>query len=319
MLNNFTCIVLYFLSNLCYHIIYSDKYIGENAGAVFEVWALRMIKYSLMLSAIILITSLFGGLVVMCIVWLVCGMRMNAASAFIIYRYSAAIFIAVLGVYHILKIIITEAVCIKIRRIMSEQGVTPELLLILKKRVDRSKTPYLKAANSITLASYLIMGEYFDECYKILREIKFENLSDVYQEEYFNVYVYANLMQGNVYAAEDIYKNSQSYFERAKLREQNSPVLHTLGTLEYAKGNYALAEELLMQAKKAAFSKQNKCECNLYLGLCYLKTDRIKLAKAAACEASKQTCTIYQRRNLEKLMKLVECAYRQDFLSVSND
>ena len=116
-------------------------------------------------------------------------------------------------------------------------------------------------------------------------------------------------MQGNIDGADEVLKNAKANFERARLREYNMPVLHTLGVYEYAKGNFAQAETLLMQAKNNAPTKQAMADCCLYLGLCYLKTGRKEYAKAAAEEAAGQVRTVYQKENLKKLMKLVEKAY----------
>lgn len=270
---------------------------------------MRNIKNSLTLLFFVVGLSMLTGLAAMCLKWLFCGMNLQMGEAVSVYRYWSLLSAIIISSVLIIVLIYTEALNSKVRRIMSEQGVTPQLLALLKKRADTAKKASVKNHRKLILASYLTDGGYFPQCFDILREIRPETLSKRSCEEYFNIWVYAKLMEGDITAAEAIYNKYRPVFDRARLRDGNMPVLHTIGVLEYAKGNYTQAETILVQAKNSASSKQGKCECNLYLGLCYLKTGRPQYAKAAAAEAAKQASTFYQRENLVKLMKLTEKAY----------
>lgn len=269
---------------------------------------MKSIKNAFALLLFVVGVSMLCGLSAMCVKWLICGMNLKPNAAADTLRYWSLLSAMILSTALIVVLIYKEVLNSKVRRIMSQQGVTPELLLMLKKRVDNAKRADIKSYRMLILASYLTEGGYYSECFDLLREIRPENLSKQVCEEYFNIWVYSKLMQGDITAADAIYNKYKAYFDRARMRDGNMPVLHTLGVLQYAKGDYTQAESFLVQAKNAAASKQSACECNLYLGLCYLKTGRAHYAKAAAAEAAKQAVTVYQRENLAKLVKLTEKA-----------
>ncbi len=253
--------------------------------------------------------SLLAGLASVYVSSLILGSNASSDTVSLIYKLTASAVALIFLVVYSVRLGRAVSHNNRIHSIMAEEGVTPELLSMLKNQADKAKDSATSGMANLMLASYLVEGGYFRQCFEILEKIDREALPARYQEEYFNVYVYANLMMGDIETADGIYKANKSYFERAMLRESNMPVLHTLGVLEYAKGNYIKAENLLMQAKNNSQTKQGRCECNLYLGLCYLKTDRADYARLAVIEASKQASTVYQRRDLEKLKKLVENAY----------
>lgn len=194
----------------------------------------------------------------------------------------------------------------RIRRIMYEQGVTPELLGIMFRRVGKAKTPSQKAECQLDLASYLSEGCCYERSFEVLGEIDLRELSESSKEEYFNIYVYTNLMAGDVSAARKIYEKARYFFDRARMKNSAMPVLHTLGALEYAEGDYVRAENYFTQALAYAVGKASRCDCEMFLALCYMKTGRLGYAVKAAKNAARDASTVYQRRNIEGLRSQLE-------------
>ncbi|MBR1393707.1 MAG: hypothetical protein IJ561_07735 [Ruminococcus sp.] len=194
-------------------------------------------------------------------------------------------------------------------RVISEKGVTPELLSFARRRIDKARSDEDKAREQLVLASYLAEGGFYDRCFEVLREINLTDLSDESQEEYFNIYVYINLMVGDTAAARGIYDGAKMFFDRARLRAGCMPVLHTLGVLEYAEGDYLKAENYLVQACAVSKNKGSVCECEMFLALCYMKTGRARQAIAAAKAAAGHAMTVYQRRKIEGLRAQLEKEY----------
>lgn len=192
--------------------------------------------------------------------------------------------------------------------ILLDDGVTPQLLWYITRRVKKAKTPVRKASEQLTLASFLSEGGYFDRCFETLREIDFSSLNEGCREEYFNIYVYSNLMAGDVAAAERIFEVSKPYFDRAQEKSYSMPVLHTMGVLEYAKQNYVTAENYFIQALSASRGSFSLCECQIYLSLCYINMGKLGHAAYYARCARSNISTFYQRRTLENVRMQIEQA-----------
>lgn len=195
-----------------------------------------------------------------------------------------------------------------IGNILKDEGVTPELLKRVLNRVKKAKGPVRKATEQLTLASFLSEGGYYDRCFEVLREIEFGALPEDCREEYFNIYVYSNLMSGDTAAAERIFITAKPYFERAELRAYSMPVLHTMGVLEYKKGCYPVAENYFLRALNASSGSFSKCECQIYLSLCYLKLGDLERAADSAKSARSNISTIYQKHTLENVRMQLEQA-----------
>lgn len=270
---------------------------------------LKKLKNFAMAFLMMSVFSMFTGLVVMCAMWLISGMKMPFSSALNVYRSCTTACMMASIAYVIVRTCVKCSEIKTMSRILLYEGVTPQLLSVLRSRADKASSPAAKGAAQLDLAAYLVEGEFYEQAFQVLSSVDFTKLTHIVQEEYYNIYVYANLMMGDIDAAERIYSEASRYFERARLRRNNSPVLHTIAVLQYARGNYVQAETLLIQAKNSAASKSSLCCCDLYLGLCYLKTGRPEYAKRAAIAASKNISTVYQKSDLEKLMRLVEKEY----------
>lgn len=197
----------------------------------------------------------------------------------------------------------------KAAREINENGVTPSVLNYASRRAGKARSPESKARAQLVLASYLSEGGYYDRCFEVLREITLTDLSDEAQEEYFNIYVYTNLMVGDIPAARGILDSARMFFDRARLRSGCMPVLHTMGVMEYAEGDYLQAENYLIQARAVSRNKSSLCECEMFLSLCYMKTGRARQAIACAKLAAEHAVTVYQRRKVEGLRAQLEKEY----------
>ena len=227
-------------------------------------------------------------------------------------KYGSLIMIAIMTVFLIIPIV----QLIKLRkkntravRILTEEGVTPELLRIVQESIRDSESEEETAASKLTMASILSEGGFYDRCFETLAEVDFHSLSQAGQEEYFNIYVYTNLMLGDTAAARAIYDRTSMFFDRARMRRRSMAVLHTLGVLSYAEGDIAEAENYFMQARAASKDKASLCDCEMFLSLCYMKEGRAPQAASAARAAASHAVTFYQKRNVEGLRAKLEAAY----------
>ena len=253
-----------------------------------------------------MITAFWFSALLTAAVWLISGRTFLILDCIRFGAVTALIFIGARLAVRIFFHIRLRTEDRRIRRIMYEQGVTPELLGIMLRRVTKAKTPALKAEAQLDLASYLSEGCCFERSFEILGQIDPRELSESSKEEYFNIYVYTNLMAGDIKAARDIYDSAKYYFDRARLRNSAMPVLHTLGALEYAGGDYVRAENYFTQALAYAVGKAARCDCEMFLSLCYLKTGRLQYAVSAARSAAADASTVYQRRSIEGLRAQIE-------------
>ena len=238
--------------------------------------------------------------------WLISGRAFVLPEMIRFGAVAAVVFIAVRLLVRLVFFIRRISNDRRMRKIMFEHGVTPELLSIMKRRVDSSKTPEQKAENQLILASYLSEGCCYERAFEVLAEIDPRRLSFPSREEHFNIYVYTNLMAGDIKAAREIYNASRYFFDYARMRSSAMPVLHTMGALEYAEGNYIKAENFFTQALAYAVGKAAKCDCEMFLALCYMKTGRLNYAVNAAKTAAGDAQTVYQRRSIEGLRAQLE-------------
>lgn len=199
----------------------------------------------------------------------------------------------------------TRSVYVSFRKAIAKDGVTLGLLGDIKRWSERPRDAAERADRELLLAEVLSDGCLYRQAFSTLSRIDLSVLSEEAKEEYYNVYVYTNLMMGDVEAAETIYNAAGRYFDRARLRRRPMPVLHTLGVLSYAKGDLIQAENYLKQALSCSSSKQARCDCNIYLSLCYLKAGRPDLAVDLAAEAAGQAQTVRQKHELIELKRRI--------------
>ena len=219
------------------------------------------------------------------------------------------VIVGIWAVLLIIRITVRGANNRRIERIVNEQGVTPEVIALLAARVRRSRDRSVKAHARLALASCLSEGGCYDRCFEELREIDLAYLTGRAAEEYFNIYVYTNLMIGDVRAALSIYEGADVYFERALSRRSPAAVMHTLGVLSMAKGDLTSAETILLSARSMAADSAAMCDCDMFLSLCYMELGKPQLAVGAARTAAAEAVSLNQKRSVEGLRRRLEQRY----------
>ena len=165
---------------------------------------------------------------------------------------------------------------------------------------------------SLTLASELADAERYEEAEKVLYELadSAANLGKAAGVDYANACIYIFLIQGKTELAEIAVAGAgQALYDTAQKKSNGGAINHTLGVLEYAKGNLSRAESLLVHAKAQASSVYSKNACDMYLALIYLKTDRREYAKKAVSGMLGNISNPRQASDVKRLMALVEQAY----------
>lgn len=254
--------------------------------------------------------ALAGGYIIMCLYWLFTGCKYGAMVCLDFFlKTSCLIFIAG-GAANIISASLSIAKIRRLDRLYEKLGASDSYYEQLRMTLSGRKG--ISDEGLLSLASAYLSGERYEECYRTLEEISFEKLTAAGQSNYFNILLYGKLMEGDVRTANGIYRSSRHYFDRALTMKRHGHILHTLGVLEYANGRYARAEGYFNSAKgESGGDISLRCDCDLYLGLCYLKTDRKEYARQAAICAAGETDDPRQEINLKKLMRLVENAYKE--------
>ncbi|MGN0594921.1 MAG: tetratricopeptide repeat protein, partial [Hominimerdicola sp.] len=247
------------------------------------------------------------GFCIMCVYWLCTGMKYNlfgCLRAFIPAFAAVFAFLITATVYYAVYSSKKRKELISFKE---KNGFCDEYYKKVKQYLGTKGK--LSASKLLYLASAYAEGERYEECADTLKRIRFSHLNSSQQNEYFNIMLYNSLLKGDIEASEKIYISSMHYFERAMLGKNSAHIKHTLGLFYYAKGELAKAENYFINAKATTKNKSLAGDCDLYLGLCYLKTNRREYAKQCAVEASKEITEYSQKINLRKLMILVEKAY----------
>lgn len=157
-------------------------------------------------------------------------------------------------------------------------------------------------------ASAMLSCSAFEKCCAELDAIDFSALTPTEEEEYFNMLIYCLLVQGERRRAVETYLLCGHYFKRALARGGTQHIRHTVAMVYYAVGEYDKAERLLIEARMVS-DKELRCDCDLYLALCFLRTGRLEAAKNAVISASAGATTSRQQQELEHLKKAVKSAF----------
>ncbi|MBR6102026.1 MAG: hypothetical protein IKP95_06350 [Ruminococcus sp.] len=256
-----------------------------------------------------IVISFWGSVLFVVVFWMITGRALVLSECI---QYGCAALLVLLSFFLLLSVISL----IRLRRknilasrTLREQGVTPWLIGFLWESIDSAVSDGDRASAQLVMASVLSEGGFYDRCFEILAGINFHDLSQAGQEEYFNIYVYTNLMLGDAAAARQIYDRTSMYFDRARMRRHPMAVLHTLGVLSYAEGDISGAENYFMQARAASRDKASLCECEMFLSLCYMKLNKPANAAQAARAAASHAVSVYQMRYVEGLREKLEAAY----------
>lgn len=254
--------------------------------------------------------ALAGGYIIMCLYWLFTGCKYGAPICLDFFLKASCLLFLVGGAANIISASLSIAKIRRLDRLYEKLGTSDSYYEQLTKTLSGRKG--ISDEGLLSLASAYLSGERYEECYGTLEKISFDKLSAAGQSNYFNILLYGKLMEGDVKAANEIYRSSRHYFDRSLTMRRHGHILHTLGVLEYANGRYAKAEGYFNTAKgESGRDVSLLCDCDLYLGLCYLKTGRTEYARQAAIRAAGETDDCRQEENLKKLMKLVENAYKE--------
>lgn len=197
----------------------------------------------------------------------------------------------------------------KLEKTLCEKGYCDEYYEALRKRCEKR----FGAGNfqgRISLAAALCDGERYDEAIAEMKAVDISGASEEMLAEYYNAYLYILLMAQDMESCEIAAAAGEEYLQKfSEKKSFGGEILHTLGVLEYARGNYGEAEKLLMKAKKGAKLRYTENACNMYLALVFLKTDRKEQAKKLTLETISYVTNPRQKEDLKKLMRLVEKAY----------
>ncbi len=248
--------------------------------------------------------SFVGGYGIMCLCWIVTGMKYNALVCCKIYLIAYFLLLAVLVTCSVVISVQQKNKVDDINRHLSQFGYDDEYYRLLENYIGEPDTP----AKMMIYASCLIEGGRYAQSRRAVEKIDFSSLPAKEQDEYFNICLYSAVMEGNKTLANEIYSKGRLYFERAVTRRRCGGVQHTLGMLCLLNGNYENAEELFL----AAFDRKDPaicCECCLSLGQCFIETGKKDDAKQMCYDAAKNTQTYSQACRLKQLMMKVEAAY----------
>lgn len=192
---------------------------------------------------------------------------------------------------------------------LDSQGYSDEYFSMLKKYVDKSSEKN-KAMAMISLAGELSDAGKSKEAISVLKQISLVGATDEVIADYYNAYIYILIMGGDLENAEIAYGAGRKFLDMYKDKKSNgAAILHTLGVLEYARGNLPKAENLFILAKARSKHQDVENTCNMFLALIYLKTGRLIYAKKITADTIPNIKNPRQKQDIIKLMKLVESAY----------
>lgn len=258
--------------------------------------------------ALILAAGLSLSYMVMCVFWLVTGCKFGARVCVGVFAKAALPCVMLVCLAEAVWLIISVRKIKNLERFYDEQGASDEYFARLEKYLTRKSDE--AQSGLLKLAGAYAANDRLEDCFSTLERMDISQLSAIEQGDYFNMLVFGKLMAGEFQQAQTIYDMSRHYFHRALKQRKCGYILHTLGVLEYARGEYGRAETYFQRAYVChGAGEMLKCECDLYLGLCELRFGRKELAKAHCECAAGEVSDEKQQAELEKLMALVERAY----------
>lgn len=258
--------------------------------------------------AIILAAGLSLSYMVMCVFWLITGCKFGAQVCVGVFANAALPCVMLVCLAEAVWLTISVRRIKRLERLYDKQGPSDEYFAKLEEYLTRKESQ--AQSGLLKLAGAYAANDRLEDCFETLERMDISQLTAAEQGDYFNMLVYGKLMAGEYAQAEEIYRRSRHYFHRALKSKRCGHILHTLGVLEFSKGEYTKAETYFQRAyRQHGAGDSLKCECDLYMALCALKMGQIDAAKAFAERAAGEVCDEKQQAELEKLMKLVEQAY----------
>lgn len=197
----------------------------------------------------------------------------------------------------------------RLAKILREEGYSDNyynaIIKMIKFGLRRRRTDDL-----LFLAGELSDGGRFADSLTVMNSIDLGKVTERQLAEYYNCYLYILLVNGEQQLAEKVYSVCRKLLIRyCEDKFECAAVLHTLGTLEYSRGEYFRAENLFLRARDESTDIEQVNICNMYLALIFLKTDRKEIAKKLVLRTIPELTELHQKREMLNLMKMVELAY----------
>lgn len=253
--------------------------------------------------------SLYAAFLATVVGWLIIGGAEDITALVKIFSVTfAAAFVIIIASAAVISLV-TRKKGKKLDKMLCEKGYCDEYYEALRKRCEK-RFGEGNFQGRISLAAALCDGERYGEAIEEMKAVDISGASGEMLAEYYNAYLYILLMAQDMESAETAAAAGGEYLQKfSEKKSFGGEILHTLGVLEYARGNYDEAEKLLLKAKKAAKLHYTENACNMYLALVCLKTDRKEQAKKLTSETIPYVTNPRQKEDLKKLMGLVEKAY----------
>lgn len=253
-----------------------------------------------------LASSVVGAYGLMCLVWVVTGLKYNALTCVKIYLVCDLLLLAGLFAVSCAFSYQRKKELDRITDRYAQFGSDDEYFRMLKAYMGEP----LSDSKLLLYASCHLEGGRYADSRKVLENIDFSKLDADEQEEYFNICLYSAILENNKELANDIYFKARHYFDRAVMAGKNRYILHTLGMFCLMNGKLENAYTLFMSAMRER-NVSLKCECDIGLGHCYLASGDKESAKEMCYTAAEQAVTRSQAMRIRELMILVEEEYRK--------
>lgn len=208
-------------------------------------------------------------------------------------------------------IVILEALAIKKQRKL--HGYSDKFYNYMYEKASKTSNKRKRAKLMLQLAAFLERGRQEEKALQTMSQIDFNALDNIFKAEYFNCYAWIYINNGDTENAAKYLQQGQPYFYRnQKYPISASSVAHTTGVYEYAIGNLAAAENHLINAKDISNNVYTIVQCNLFLALIYLQTNRLELARQLVAECNVSKLDERTKEDLENLRKKIERAFREN-------
>ena len=239
----------------------------------------------------------------MCVIWIVTGFRFDIAVCLkIFFCIFIALSVVFFGYYSFFDYK-TDCEASELAEYYEKNGFDDFCFEQLEKLIAKIDGGKPDGENRLFLASVCAKNKKHDKCREILDETDFEELDDRMQNEFFNIHLYNALLEGDISLAEEIYRRASFYFDRAMMRKniRKSPeIAHTIGTLEFSRGNFEKADELFLKARYYG-KKELRCECDLSLAWSKLNQGDFFQADVCIKKCEKSISGRKQTAMLEKI------------------
>lgn len=250
-------------------------------------------------------SAVAGAYMFMCAYWLCTGMRYGLKDCMNVWLKSYLVLFVALTVMSVVFFFDRKKRLGDLAHRLKFYGCDDEYMRMLNDYMGEE----IDASQSLIFASCCLECGQYADCRKALEKINFKRLSSSEQDEYFNIYLFSAILDGDAELANDIYRKARHYFDRAVQSRRNGFVLHTLGMLCYINGRLENAYRLFNSAMREN-SDSLRCECCIGMGLVFLASGDKEGAKEMCFAAAELAQTRSHALRLRELMIKVENAYR---------